>query len=221
MSSSHIRVFHDSVPADDPTRNIHVWTPAPAPILVRSGIFNTPIPISDELCDFFELPRGSELSRSDVTRRVCSYAKTNGLMNGQRINADELLRGLLKLKPEDQLNILNLQRFLKPHYELNRVKAFEDWFESRGFPLIVDIAAKTLSKKDFQHLYQSLVRKPEHRFVIYTDCPVSDDDTMFEARLRDEDEDGSSEDEGHGGLAARPCGCYEVYRIKCSYHTYA
>ena len=60
--------------------------------------------------------QGSLLSRSEVTTKVCAYAKSHQLMDKQVIKADAALRKLLALTEKDELKILNLQRFLKPHY---------------------------------------------------------------------------------------------------------
>lgn len=82
----------------------------------RDSIFKKPVQISDDLCTFLGKPKGTLMSRSDVTSAVCTYAKTKGLMNKQVINADASLRKLLKITEKDELMILNLQRFLKQHY---------------------------------------------------------------------------------------------------------
>ncbi len=83
----------------------------------RESIFKKPVQISEELCVFLGKPKGTLMSRSEVTSAVCTYAKTKGLMNKQIINADAHLRKLLKITEKDpELKILNLQRFLKPHY---------------------------------------------------------------------------------------------------------
>ena len=82
----------------------------------KETIFTKPTPISDALCAFLGVAKGSSVSRSEVTSRVCKYAKDKGLMEKQNIKADAALRKLLALKEGDELKILNLQRFLKPHY---------------------------------------------------------------------------------------------------------
>ena len=83
----------------------------------KETIFKKPVPVSDALCSFLGVAKGTNLSRSDVTSRVCKYAKDKGLMEKQNIKADAALRKLLALKETDELKILNLQRFLKPHYQ--------------------------------------------------------------------------------------------------------
>jgi chromatin remodeling complex protein RSC6 len=79
-------------------------------------VFTKPTAISDALCTFLGVPKGTQLSRSDVTTRVCRYAKENSLMVKQVIKADAPMRKLLALTEKDELKILNLQRYLKPHY---------------------------------------------------------------------------------------------------------
>ena len=82
----------------------------------KETVFTKPTAVSDELCKFLGVPVGTLLSRSDVTTRVCQYAKTNNLMVKQVIKADAPMRKLLALTEKDELKILNLQRYLKPHY---------------------------------------------------------------------------------------------------------
>jgi chromatin remodeling complex protein RSC6 len=82
----------------------------------KETVFTKPTAISDALCTFLGVPKGTLLSRSDVTTRVCHYAKEHNLMAKQVIKADAPMRKLLALTEKDELKILNLQRYLKPHY---------------------------------------------------------------------------------------------------------
>lgn len=79
-------------------------------------IFEIPTAVSPEMCKFLGVATGSLISRAEVTSRICAYAREKGLMNKQQIKADASLRKLLALKEGDDLKILNLQKFLKPHY---------------------------------------------------------------------------------------------------------
>ena len=79
-------------------------------------VFTIPAKISDELCAFLAKPKGTEMSRSDVTKSVMGYAKSHNLMEKQTIKADASLRKLLTLKENDVLTILNLQTYLSRHY---------------------------------------------------------------------------------------------------------
>ena len=82
----------------------------------KETVFTRPTAISDALCTFLGVAKGTLSSRSEVTSRVCKYAKDKGLMEKKAIKADGALRKLLQLKEGDELKILNLQRYLKPHY---------------------------------------------------------------------------------------------------------
>jgi hypothetical protein len=82
----------------------------------KETVFTKPTQISDALCKFLGVAKNTLLSRSEVTTKVCAYAKSKGLMDKQVIKADADLRKLLSLTEKDELKILNLQRYLKPHY---------------------------------------------------------------------------------------------------------
>lgn len=79
-------------------------------------IFTKPVKITDELCSFLGKPKGTEISRSAVTKGVMAYAKAHNLMDKQTIKADAALRKLLTLNEGDNLTILNLQKYLGRHY---------------------------------------------------------------------------------------------------------
>ena len=81
--------------------------------------FVKPTLISDELAKFLEKPTGSEMARTEVTRDINKYIRTNNLQdkeNGRKINPDKKLAALLKLKTTDELTYFNLQRFMSPHF---------------------------------------------------------------------------------------------------------
>ena len=81
--------------------------------------FVKPTRISDELAKFLEKPSGSEMARTEVTRDINKYIRTNNLQdkeNGRKINPDTKLATLLKLKKTDELTYFNLQRYMSPHF---------------------------------------------------------------------------------------------------------
>jgi chromatin remodeling complex protein RSC6 len=84
-------------------------------------VFTVPVKVSDELCTFLGQAKGTEVSRSSVTKGVIAYAKTHNLMDKQTIKADAALRKLLTVNETDKLTILTLQKYLRRHY----VKAAE------------------------------------------------------------------------------------------------
>jgi len=81
--------------------------------------FVKPTLISAELATFLGKPAGSEMARTEVTREINNYIRTNSLQdktNGRKINADAKLMALLKVSPTDELTYFNLQRFMSPHF---------------------------------------------------------------------------------------------------------
>jgi upstream activation factor subunit UAF30 len=81
--------------------------------------FVKPTRISDELAKFLDKPAGSEMARTEVTRDINKYIRTNNLQdkeNGRKINPDSKLATLLKLKKTDELTYFNLQRYMSPHF---------------------------------------------------------------------------------------------------------
>lgn len=84
--------------------------------------FVKPTGISDELAKFLEKPVGSEMARTEVTRDINKYIRTNGLQdkeNGRKIIPDTKLAALLKLSNTDELTYFNLQRYMSPHFAKN------------------------------------------------------------------------------------------------------
>jgi len=82
----------------------------------KPSVFTKPQQITDDLCVFLGKPKGTQISRSDVTRGVMDYVKKHSLNNKQDINPDAALRKLLKVTEAEKVTILNLQRYLKNHY---------------------------------------------------------------------------------------------------------
>jgi chromatin remodeling complex protein RSC6 len=82
----------------------------------KPSVFTKPTKITDELCVFLGKPKGTLMTRSDVTRGIMDYVKSKGLNNKQDINPDAALRKLLGVTEAQKVNILNLQTYLKGHY---------------------------------------------------------------------------------------------------------
>ena len=81
--------------------------------------FVKPTKISDELASFLGKDKGSEMARTDVTREINKYIRSHNLQdagNGRKINPDQKLQTLLKLKQTDELTYFNLQRYMSPHF---------------------------------------------------------------------------------------------------------
>lgn len=81
--------------------------------------FVKPTRISDELAQFLGKSHGTEMARTDVSKEINAYIRSNGLQdktNGRKINADSKLATLLKLSKDDELTYFNLQRYMKHHF---------------------------------------------------------------------------------------------------------
>lgn len=80
--------------------------------------FMMPLRMSDTMCEFLGMPKDSQLSRTDITRKLAEYINTHNLKNPDNKRAiipDDKLRALLNAKPTDEITYLNLQRYISPH----------------------------------------------------------------------------------------------------------
>ncbi len=82
----------------------------------RLSIFEIPTRLSDELCAFLGKSKGSEMSRSNVTKAVTTYIKEKGLKNKHDIKPDAALKKLLAVPEGEALTYFNLQKYLNKHY---------------------------------------------------------------------------------------------------------
>lgn len=82
----------------------------------RLSIFEIPTRLSDDLCNFLGKAKGSEMSRSNVTKAVTTYIKDNNLKNKHDIKPDDKLRKLLAVPQGEALTYFNLQKYLNKHY---------------------------------------------------------------------------------------------------------
>jgi hypothetical protein len=80
------------------------------------SIFERPVQVTDELCAFLVKPKGTLMSRSEVTKGVNNYVKEHELKNKHDIKPDAALKKLLTIPDGDQLTYFNLQRYLNRHY---------------------------------------------------------------------------------------------------------
>ena len=97
----------------------------------KNSGFSKPLSISNQLCDFLKIPRGSLLSRSEVTKHIDFYIKEHDLLHEtdkRIILPDKRLSYLLGCKKTDKVTYFNLQHWLKHHY----IKPYTD---GEGEPL--------------------------------------------------------------------------------------
>jgi hypothetical protein len=80
------------------------------------SIFERPVQVTDELCAFLGLAKGTLISRSQVTKLVNNYVKEKNLKEKHSITPDAALRALLALPEGVLLTYFNLQKYLNHHY---------------------------------------------------------------------------------------------------------
>lgn len=81
--------------------------------------FAKPTKLTDELCEFMGIEKGSLRARTEVTKFFCEYFKTNSLQDPnykRNIIPNEPLKKILRLKSGDEVSYFNLQKYLKIHY---------------------------------------------------------------------------------------------------------
>ena len=81
--------------------------------------FAKPTKISDELCAFLTVAKGTEMARTEVTRKLNAYIKENGLFdqaNKRKILPNAALKKLLGCKDGDDVSYFNVQRYMKRHF---------------------------------------------------------------------------------------------------------
>ena len=81
--------------------------------------FANPTKVTKELCEFMNKQEGTEIARTEVTRALISYIKTNNLQNKSNkkiILPDEKLKFLLGINQEQELTYFNLQKYMNKHF---------------------------------------------------------------------------------------------------------
>jgi len=91
-------------------------------VVKRKNVFDVPVPVGDELCEFLGVEKGQMYSRQFITNSMFDYVKNNNLQNPENrryilldtTDAGRKLGALLN--PDQPLTFFNMQRYLKPHY---------------------------------------------------------------------------------------------------------
>jgi chromatin remodeling complex protein RSC6 len=89
--------------------------------------FAKPTKVTKELCVFMNRPDGTEIARTEVTKFLVQYIKTNGLQeqNGEtknKIVPDEKLQSLLCLNTNEanDLTFFTIQKYMNKHFISNK-----------------------------------------------------------------------------------------------------
>ena len=84
--------------------------------------FAKPTKVTKELCAFLEQPEGTEIARTEVTKSLIQYIKTNKLDNrdvkGTTIVPDDKLKTLLNIDETElaELTFFNIQKYMNKHF---------------------------------------------------------------------------------------------------------
>jgi chromatin remodeling complex protein RSC6 len=80
--------------------------------------FAQPTIVTDELCQFLNMTEGSKMARTEVTKAIIQYIKSNNLQdqsNRKKILPDDRLKFLLGLD-QDELDFFSLQKYMNKHF---------------------------------------------------------------------------------------------------------
>lgn len=89
-----------------------------APKRAPSGI-TKPAAVSDEICSFMGVNKGTLVARTEVTKYITNYIKQNNLKDTsvpRKINPDSKLQSLLSVPNGETLTYFNLQKYLTKHF---------------------------------------------------------------------------------------------------------
>jgi chromatin remodeling complex protein RSC6 len=85
--------------------------------------FARPTKVSDEMCEFMNVPTGTLISRTDVTKSLIKYIKENQLTdeeNRRKIKPDETLYKLFGEEARTQvITYFTMQKFMNIHFPKN------------------------------------------------------------------------------------------------------
>jgi chromatin remodeling complex protein RSC6 len=85
--------------------------------------FAKPTKVTKELCAFMDKPEGTEIARTEVTKVLVNYIKTNNLQeqtvdSKNKIVPDDKLKNLLGLNVDEtnDLTFFNIQKYMNKHF---------------------------------------------------------------------------------------------------------
>ena len=85
--------------------------------------FAKPSKVTKELCAFMDKPEGTEIARTEVTKVLVNYIKSNNLqeqtaVSKNKIVPDDKLKTLLGLNVEEinELTFFNIQKYMNKHF---------------------------------------------------------------------------------------------------------
>jgi len=95
--------------------------------------FAKPTKVTKELCEFMNKPEGTELARTEVTKALVNYIKTNNLLEQgedckNKIIPDEKLKNLLGIDNTSiqDLTYFNIQKYMNRHFYSSKLVINEE-----------------------------------------------------------------------------------------------
>lgn len=89
--------------------------------------FAKPTMVTKELCEFMDQPEGTQIARTEVTKALVSYIKSNNLLEQDTsskniIIPDQKLKNLLGVEVEDLIGLtyFNIQKYMNKHFVSNK-----------------------------------------------------------------------------------------------------
>ena len=101
--------------------------------------FAKPTKVTKELCEFMNRPEGTEIARTEVTKSLSQYIKTNNLQekganSKNKINPDDKLKTLLGLSNDETENLtyFTIQKYMNKHFIKNPSTVVKDKAETNA-----------------------------------------------------------------------------------------
>ena len=113
-----IRILDKNIRKQMKTHQKEVAKRASKPPRPPSG-FARPTNVTKELCDFMNKEEGTKIARTEVTRALVYYIKSNNLVNKDNhkiISPDDKLKFLLGVDESEKLTYFNIQKYMNKHF---------------------------------------------------------------------------------------------------------
>ena len=81
--------------------------------------YGTPIYVSTQLCEFFNMPIGDKISRSYVSIHIGKYIRQNKLLTGKdnhTIQPNKRLQDLLNIPNGGTVSMFDIRKYMDKHY---------------------------------------------------------------------------------------------------------
>lgn len=97
--------------------------------------FSMPTKISDELCEFMGVEKGTLKSRTEVAKYINDYVKKHDLHeqgNRRNITPDATLMKIFKVGNGEKVSFFSLQKLLSPHFPKSRATLLAEQLKAQN-----------------------------------------------------------------------------------------